>query len=73
MLKWMTLSVAIFAISGCAHLRPEPAPMVTVADTCAAFEIIRPSRSDTEETKKQVLAHNRSYRITCESNGKALK
>lgn len=64
MLKWMTLFVTISAISGCAHLRPVP---VTVADTCAAFEIIRPSRTDTEETKRQVLAHNRSYRITCES------
>jgi hypothetical protein len=63
--KWMTLFVVTFAISGCATFqKPEP---MTNAGACASFSIIRPSRSDTEETKKQVLAHNRVYRITCES------
>jgi hypothetical protein len=65
MLRSMTLFAAIFAISGCASFqKPEP---VTNSGACAAFSIIRPSRTDTEETKKQVLAHNRVYRITCES------
>jgi len=65
MLKSMMPFAAIFAISGCAVLqKPEP---VINSGACAAFSIIRPSRADTEETKKQVLAHNRVYRITCQS------
>lgn len=65
MLKWMMLFVATSAISGCATFqKPDP---VTNAGACAAFSIIHPSRADTEETKRQVLAHNRVYRITCES------
>lgn len=66
MLKWTMLFATIFAISGCASLKTKPEP-VTVSAACSTFNIIRPSRADTEETKKQVLAHNRVYRITCES------
>lgn len=35
---------------------------------CEVFQIIRPSRLDTEETKRQVLAHNKVYRVTCQGN-----
>lgn len=66
MTKWMTLCAMIFAISGCASI--SPSQQVTVGNACGAFSIIRPSRLDTEETKKQVLAHNRVYRVTCQSN-----
>jgi hypothetical protein len=69
MLKWMMLSAMTFAISGCAVLGAKPEPVApTIPNACAAFDIIRPSREDTEETKRQVLAHNRVYRITCTSN-----
>lgn len=60
MLKWMTLLILTSAISGCASRPPE------VRDTaCTAFEIIRPSRADTADTKRQVLQHNTTYRQLC--------
>lgn len=61
MLKWMMLCAVISAISGCASRPPE------VRDSaCSAFEIIRPSRADTIETKRQVLTHNTTYRKICQ-------
>jgi hypothetical protein len=58
----MILCLAISAISGCASKPPE------VRDTaCTAFEIIRPSRADTLETKRQVLQHNTTYRRICKA------
>lgn len=60
MLKWMTPLILISALSGCASKPPE------VRDTaCTGFEIIRPSRADTAETKRQVLQHNTVYRRLC--------
>ncbi len=61
MLRLMTLLALTSAISGCA-LRQQP----PVHDTaCSAFEVIRPSRADTADTKRQVLAHNTTYRKLC--------
>jgi hypothetical protein len=58
--KLMMLCLVISALSGCAH-RPPP-----VQDTaCVAFDIIRPSRADTPETKRQVLQHNTTLRRVC--------
>jgi hypothetical protein len=55
----MTLCLVISALSGCAHQAP-------VQDTaCAAFDIIRPSKADTAETKRQVLTHNTTFRKLC--------
>lgn len=55
----MTLCVATSALSGCVMTKAVP-------DTsCVAFSVIRPSRDDTLETKRQVLAHNTIYRKLC--------
>lgn len=32
---------------------------------CDAFKIIRPSRKDTKETKKQIYIHNEVYEEMC--------
>jgi hypothetical protein len=55
----------IFAISlvlllaGCAT-----APTV-ISDYCQNYRIIRPSRSDTPDTLKQVATENAKYRAVC--------
>lgn len=60
MRKLTSLLILTSVISGCAH-QPKP-----VHDTaCVAFEIIHPSRLDTADTKRQVLAHNSTYRRLC--------
>lgn len=61
MLRLMMLCAVITATSGCA-MRQAP----EVRDSaCVAFEVIRPSRADTAETKRQVLQHNTTYRRIC--------
>jgi hypothetical protein len=60
--KWMLALLTTSALSGClatteAH-RPEEI-------ACVAFGIIRPAQSDTVDTKRQVLAHNETYRALC--------
>lgn len=69
MRKLMLLCAATIGISGCASWR-----VVLPEDTsCSAYQIIRPSRSDTLDTKRQVLAHNSVYRKLCggDVSGKA--
>lgn len=61
MMKLMLLCVATFAISGCASTGK-----VAPSASCASFEVIRPSRADTLETKRQVLAHNQTWRALCQ-------
>jgi hypothetical protein len=39
---------------------------VSSDSSCSAFGVIRPSRSDTLDTKRQVLVHNRTWRELCE-------
>lgn len=34
---------------------------------CTAFSLIYPSRADTVETKRQVLAHNLTYEEVCKN------
>lgn len=63
MLKWMLLLGLTTAISGCVSTK---APRAVPDSSCAAFSIIRPSRQDTLDTKRQVLAHNTIYRKICE-------
>jgi hypothetical protein len=58
--RLMMLCLVISALSGCAH---RPAPVQDTA--CVAFEVIRPSRADTADTKRQVLQHNTTYRRLC--------
>jgi hypothetical protein len=62
MLRLMLLCGATIAISGCVSTQ-KPAP--SVAANCAAYQIIRPSRQDTLDTKRQVLAHNSVHRKLC--------
>ena len=35
--------------------------------TCDGFSLIYPSRNDTLETKRQILAHNEFYEKVCKS------
>lgn len=56
----MMLCAVISVTSGCVSTGS-----TTVASGCSAFTIIRPSRQDTLETKRQVLAHNTVYREVC--------
>jgi len=37
---------------------------------CEAFSLIYPSRLDTDETKRQVLAHNLTYQEICHEEEK---
>jgi predicted small lipoprotein YifL len=64
MLKSMTLLLATFALSACQHTQPKVIP----DSSCVAFQVIRPSREDTAGTKRQVLAHNQTYRKICGSS-----
>lgn len=62
MLKWTLLLSLTIATSGCVSTQgSRPVP----DSSCAAFSIIRPSRQDTLDTKRQVLAHNTIYRKIC--------
>lgn len=62
MLRLMTLCVATTVISGCVSTQ---GPRAVRDTSCTAFQVIRPSRQDTLETKRQVLAHNTIYRKLC--------
>ena len=64
MKKWMMLCVATIAISGCVSTQGPSS--VSSDSSCSAFGVIRPSRSDTLDTKRQVLVHNRTWRELCE-------
>lgn len=60
-MKWMLLCAATIGISGCATTA------TTMTDaSCSAYHIIRPSRLDTTDTKRQILVHNSTYRALCE-------
>lgn len=62
MKRLMLLCAATIGISGCVTTQ-KSAPVVD--SSCSAYQIIRPSRSDTLDTKRQVLAHNSVYRKLC--------
>lgn len=61
-LRLMMLFAAIFALSGCVTTQT---PKAVPDSSCVAFSVIRPSRQDTLDTKKQVLEHNTVYRKIC--------
>lgn len=71
LLKWTGVLLTTFVISGCATLDKSglTAPELIVPGACAAFDTINPSRADTLETKRQVLAHNQTYRAVCPAKG----
>lgn len=64
MTKWMPLCAAIIATSALAGCVTTEKGVVD--SSCQSFAIIHPSRSDTFDTKRQVLAHNQTYRALCE-------
>ncbi len=65
-MKKLTLAfLTTSALSGC--LTAETA--LPVEGACAAFGIINPAKSDTMGTKRQVLAHNDTYRELCPVTG----
>lgn len=62
MIKRLSLMLIAAALAGCAAKPP-----VIIDASCASFTVIRPSRADTEETLRQILAHNRTWRALCEA------
>ena len=40
-------------------------PTIETNTGCQTFKVIRPSIQDTDDTKRQVLAHNEIYRLVC--------
>ena len=40
-------------------------PPIVIDSGCHAYRVIRPSRNDTTETLRQVLAHNQTWRARC--------
>lgn len=64
MTKWMLLCAVTIAISGCETTKG------MTDSSCQSFSIIRPARSDTLETKRQVLAHNQTWRALCNGDTK---
>lgn len=50
---------AALLLAGCS------AKTIFIDSACQSFAVIYPSRRDTAETKRQVLAHNRIYEQQC--------
>lgn len=63
MTKWMLLCAATIGISGCAVTAETRSDSPSIA--CNSFVIIEPSRADTLDTKRQILAHNKIWRKLC--------
>lgn len=51
--------------TGASLLCAEPAEKVVIDTACTAFEPVRYSRNDTEETKRAVREHNAAYDALC--------
>ena len=51
-------------VSGCHEVKTLPAPTVVITG-CEHFRKISASRSDTEQTRKEILAHNTEYLKVC--------
>ncbi len=51
--------------TGTALLCAEPAEKAVVDTACTAFEPVRYSRNDTEETKREIRAHNAAWDALC--------
>lgn len=68
-MKQVTLLVAIMMISGCALVQPKEQPKtpeVRVIDTaCTWVKELTFGKSDTEETKRQIIEHDKAVRKNC--------
>ena len=73
MQKFNKRIVKMFSVLALIPLMSSCTPTVTSVTTtgCTAFGLIYPSRQDTTETKRQVLAHNLTYEEIC--NGKTIQ
>ncbi|AIZ78772.1 hypothetical protein ACEE_03065 [Actinobacillus equuli subsp. equuli] len=58
------LAVAML-MSSCSNTNGSEMTVTTVITGCETFSLIYPSRADTAETKRQVLAHNLTYEEIC--------
>ena len=64
--KPMRLAVLLSAclLPGCATSTPE------IADSsCRSFKPISMSKADTEQTKRQIIGHNKAYDAICPGQG----
>lgn len=57
----LLLVISAISLIGC-EKKPKVIP---IGAGCAAFFIFKPSRKDTLESKRDMLAHNKTYREQC--------
>jgi hypothetical protein len=58
--------LAALLLTACQGTTPTSGIETRIVDTsCAAFEPIRASRTDTEDTRRQVKAHNAAWDALC--------
>ena len=61
--------LAVLLLAACQTMIPTSGTEPRVVDTsCIAFEPIRASRADTEETRAQVKAHNAAWDALCKGS-----
>lgn len=61
--KALTVLVLAALMSSCSSTGGSETVVVT---GCSAFGLIYPSRADTAKTKRQILAHNLTYKEVCD-------
>lgn len=59
-IKRLSLLLLTAVLAGCAAKPP-----IIIDASCVSFTVIRPSRADTDETLRQILAHNQTWRALC--------
>lgn len=60
--KMFSVLVLAMLMSSCSNTTTSETTVIT---GCTAFSLIYPSRADTEETKRQILAHNLTFEEVC--------
>jgi hypothetical protein len=56
---------AISAISGTLMLATCSADRVVISDYCQSYSVIKPSRTDTADTLRQIARENAKWRAVC--------
>lgn len=62
------LFAASMAVSSCQPTKPIAPPTVVITG-CEHFSMLTASRSDTKETKTEILAHNTEFKKVCVDGG----
>ena len=62
-LKPLAILSSAFLLTGCAT--PTLGTSGPTDSACKSFAIIRASKADTPDTKRQVIGHNRAYEAIC--------